>query len=446
MTNGTQVTVTGQALGSDTVNVCAVGTASDCTSLNVTVQAGTVTGVAFNPSSLSLAVGGSQSVTVSGGNGTYSISNNTNTSVASTNLSGTSLTISGLGVGGATITVCDSVNTCGTLSVTISAAATSTSGLVLSPNSLSLTVGNNQSVTISGGNGTYILSSNTNSNAVSTVLSGSEITVYATSAGSATIKICDTSGLCGTLTVTAAAPAGNQAVVFSVASPSLTVGQNLNVQLSGSASTYVLLTNTAPNLVQASISGGTTLMLSGTAAGTDSLTICATGGGCSQYSVVVTGAASVATTTPIAPAVTTVTPTPIQPASVVANTALLAAIQTMQTAITQVLTQIQSIQAQLNQLQAQVSAGSGSGIGTNASVASSGTSYNFTELLTVGSQDAQVAALQNRLTALGFYSGPITGYFGALTGSAVSKYQTAHGIAATGYTGPSTRTALNAGN
>jgi peptidoglycan hydrolase-like protein with peptidoglycan-binding domain len=133
----------------------------------------------------------------------------------------------------------------------------------------------------------------------------------------------------------------------------------------------------------------------------------------------------------------------------VANAALLAEIQTMQTAIMQVLAQVQSIQTQLSQLEAQVNAGSGSGISANASAVittPSGASYNFTELLTVGSQDAEVTALQGRLTALGFYSGPITGYYGSLTGQAVSKYQTAHGIAVTGYVGPSTRTALNAGN
>jgi peptidoglycan hydrolase-like protein with peptidoglycan-binding domain len=117
--------------------------------------------------------------------------------------------------------------------------------------------------------------------------------------------------------------------------------------------------------------------------------------------------------------------------------------------VTQVLTQIESIQTQLAALEAQVNAGSGSGMGTNAGaaagVASASAPYNFTELLTTGSQDAQVTALQQELTSLGFYSGPVTGYYGTLTQQAVTAYQTAHGIAATGYTGPSTRAALNTG-
>ncbi|MGB7957896.1 MAG: peptidoglycan-binding domain-containing protein [Minisyncoccia bacterium] len=94
-------------------------------------------------------------------------------------------------------------------------------------------------------------------------------------------------------------------------------------------------------------------------------------------------------------------------------------------------TEMQSLQSQLAALQSK------SGTGT--------TNYNFTEFLSVGSQDAQVTALQQRLKSDGFYSGSVTGYFGTLTEVAVGKYQAAHGIAVKGYVGPSTRTALNSG-
>jgi hypothetical protein len=99
-------------------------------------------------------------------------------------------------------------------------------------------------------------------------------------------------------------------------------------------------------------------------------------------------------------------------------------------------TQLQSLQSQLAQLQSQAN-GSNSG--------SASTAVNFTEFLSVGSQDAQVSALQQRLTTDGFYSGPITGFYGTLTKAAVKKFQSAHAIATKGYVGPSTRTALNAG-
>lgn len=102
-----------------------------------------------------------------------------------------------------------------------------------------------------------------------------------------------------------------------------------------------------------------------------------------------------------------------------------------------VTTELQSLESQLGQLESQAS-GSTSGSG-------GATSYNFTEFLGVGLQDAQVTALQQRLTTDGFYSGPITGYYGALTVAAVEKFQSVHGISVKGYVGPSTRAALNAG-
>ena len=156
--------------------------------------------------------------------------------------------------------------------------------------------------------------------------------------------------------------------------------------------------------------------------------------------------ATAATTTTVVPPPQTMMP----PAGVVVNATLQAEIQTLQGAMLQILAQIQSVQAQLNQLAAQVNAGSGSmaGSGATPSVAgsaSAGGSYTFTDLLTVGSTGAQVTALQERLISLGYLSGSVTGFYGTLTGQAVSKYQSAHGISPTGYVGPSTRAALNTG-
>jgi len=71
--------------------------------------------------------------------------------------------------------------------------------------------------------------------------------------------------------------------------------------------------------------------------------------------------------------------------------------------------------------------------------------------LTVGSTGADVVALQNALIAGGFSipsisSGAATpGYFGSQTKAAVQAYQSARGIPNTGFVGPLTRAALNAG-
>ena len=105
-------------------------------------------------------------------------------------------------------------------------------------------------------------------------------------------------------------------------------------------------------------------------------------------------------------------------------------------------TQLQALMAQLAQLQSQVSGGS-----TAAAGGTTTPSYNFTLFLKVGAKGAEVTALQQRLIKDGFLAaGSATGSYGALTEAAVKKFQSAHGIAAKGYIGPSTRTALNAGD
>lgn len=64
--------------------------------------------------------------------------------------------------------------------------------------------------------------------------------------------------------------------------------------------------------------------------------------------------------------------------------------------------------------------------------------------LWVGSRGTQVRELQQTLTNLGFYNGPITGYFGNLTKTAVIKFQKTNNIApAAGYFGPISKAKLN---
>lgn len=137
-----------------------------------------------------------------------------------------------------------------------------------------------------------------------------------------------------------------------------------------------------------------------------------------QKTINVTGAAVTTPTT------TTVTTTPVT---------------TVTTA-----TELAALESQLAALQSQANGGTSAGSTTNSKDGSAG--FNFTEFLNVGSQDAQVTALQERLTYDGYFTGSVTGYYGALTQAAVEKFQSAHGISVFGYVGPGTRAALNAGD
>lgn len=71
--------------------------------------------------------------------------------------------------------------------------------------------------------------------------------------------------------------------------------------------------------------------------------------------------------------------------------------------------------------------------------------FRFTKGLGVGSRGDDVTELQNRLTAEGVYTGPITGYFGSLTAKGVKNFQKKYGISQVGVVGPQTRAKLNSG-
>ncbi|WP_017714821.1 peptidoglycan-binding domain-containing protein [Kamptonema formosum] len=59
-----------------------------------------------------------------------------------------------------------------------------------------------------------------------------------------------------------------------------------------------------------------------------------------------------------------------------------------------------------------------------------------------GDTGAQVSAIQESLAAAGYYDGPITGYFGSLTETAVIRFQQAKGLPADGVVGRETEVAL----
>jgi len=61
----------------------------------------------------------------------------------------------------------------------------------------------------------------------------------------------------------------------------------------------------------------------------------------------------------------------------------------------------------------------------------------------LGARGQDVVELQDRLRTEGYFGVDSTGYFGLTTYGAVRAYQSAHGIADTGFVGPITRAMLN---
>ena len=75
-----------------------------------------------------------------------------------------------------------------------------------------------------------------------------------------------------------------------------------------------------------------------------------------------------------------------------------------------------------------------------------GTAYTSTAatngLLQLGDTGSEVSDLQSRLQTLGYYSGPISGSFGAQTQVALTAFQQAQGLTADGIAGPQVNAAL----
>ncbi len=69
----------------------------------------------------------------------------------------------------------------------------------------------------------------------------------------------------------------------------------------------------------------------------------------------------------------------------------------------------------------------------------------LTQQLDLGMQNSDVTSLQTFLTSIpaDYPSGLVTGYFGAMTQSGVSAFQSANGLAAVGRVGPLTLAAIN---
>lgn len=63
-------------------------------------------------------------------------------------------------------------------------------------------------------------------------------------------------------------------------------------------------------------------------------------------------------------------------------------------------------------------------------------------LLSVGSRSQSVTSLQVALRARGYFDGPVTGYYGPITKSAVMQFQQAYGLTVDGIAGPRTMAAM----
>lgn len=313
-----------------------------------------------------------------------------------------------------------------------------------------LGLGQNGSITLSGGNGIYYVSSNSNSNGVSATLSGNTLTLYGAQAGQANIVICSTSGGCGTLNTTV----NNTATVAPVTSQS-TINVNQNGQgsitLSGGMAPYTISVPSGSG-VSTTMVGNTLYINGGANTGMSTIQVCSANNmGCTPVSVNVQSGTT--TTTPSTSGLTFSLPMNVGISSQLVLSGGSGSYYLASPMSSPALASINGNTLTLNGS----SVGNGTvtvcstaggaclpiAISVSPALTGIGGGYFYDNDLWSGQTSQDVMELQTRLAAEGFFTATPTGYFGPLTMSAVMAYQSAHGISATGYVGPMTRAMLN---
>ena len=196
--SGNIITIYGVNAGSSTANICSsVG----CTTLNITINStnSTINPPTFSQNNTLLNVGQQTTVYVTG-TGTYYISNNSNSNIATEQISGNSIIITAVAAGNSNVSVCQSGGQCATLYITVSGATSTATQIILSQNNLSMTPGQNTTVYVTG-NGGYYIGSNSTTSVASATISGNSIIISAIGYGTDNISICQNGGQCVTLTV-----------------------------------------------------------------------------------------------------------------------------------------------------------------------------------------------------------------------------------------------------
>jgi Putative peptidoglycan binding domain len=212
--NGNSLVLYGANSGSVSISVCSAG---GCSSLPVTVT-GSISGSSlyFSPNPASVFPGQTATVSIYGSGGYYLLGNQpVGISVV---INGATLTVSTgsyFTTGSSVVTICQSGGQCANLTITTNGNYSygnysygnygngNGGPIYFAPQSPAISVGQSTSITLSGGSGTYYVSSPSYSTTnVQSSVNGNNLILYGVSPGSTTVGVCSTLGGCGSLYVT----------------------------------------------------------------------------------------------------------------------------------------------------------------------------------------------------------------------------------------------------
>jgi hypothetical protein len=278
--------VYGLISGSTTINVCQTNNSSNCSSLYVTVTGsngcnyGSCGGtLSFSQTSLTITLGQSSVVTAYNSNsGSLYVNSNSNASVASVSINGSSINIYGINTGSSIINICNnSTGQCGTIYVTVGNNGGNGNNISLSQTSVSMTPGQSTTLNIYGSGGFYV-NANGNASVVTATISGSTLYLNSLGSGNSTISVCQNLGnsQCVSLYVTVSGGStGNGAIWFSQNTANLNIGQSSTVTIYSNnyGGGYYISSNPNPGFVTANVVGNQ-LNLYGKATGYSTVTVC----------------------------------------------------------------------------------------------------------------------------------------------------------------------------
>jgi formylglycine-generating enzyme required for sulfatase activity len=269
--NGSTLSVTGVSSGSVTVTYSDTGGDSGTVAVTV-VASGPLT---VSPSSLSLSEGQTGTCTLSGGTGVYG-ARSENTGIATIGLNGSTISVTGVSSGSATVTYFDNGGDWGTMAISVGGSDSGSGDLAVSPSSLSLSEGQTGTCTLSGGTGVY--GARSENTGIATIgLNGSTISVTGVSSGSATVTYFDSGGDWGTMAISVGgSDSGSGDLAVSPSSLSFLVGQTGFCTLTGGTEVYGARSENTS--VATTYLSGNTLTVIGVSDGTTTVTYFDSGG------------------------------------------------------------------------------------------------------------------------------------------------------------------------
>ena len=240
-----------------------------------------------------VAAGTKPSYAVGGGTGPYIVSSS-NAAVAMAEVSGSTLSISGIAVGRAKIALLDAAGARVEINVVVGTGPV-VELYTTAPGSVTLANGASQTYTVGGGVGPYVASSS-NVGVVTSSLNGSTLTVAGVRSGPSQVSIFDSAGKSVSINITVSA-----STAFFTTAPdnvSISIGEVPLYTVSGGVAPYVA-TSSNTSVATVSQSPGA-VTIAGVAAGVAKVSVRDSSGGLIIVNVTVLAGVALSTTAPVA--------------------------------------------------------------------------------------------------------------------------------------------------